>query len=368
MKDVNMKIVILGTLTNKMNGSARSFHRLVNLLSFQHEVFPIVPDQQGIGVDLNKTNHRTLFVNYGPLRRSFKSLLSLPASFIKLKKAIKNINPDHIHINDIPWFYVIWIAKSLKIPVTIHSRFFEQSRFVRKIIKNIISKADGIIYVSEYNKNLWGINDDKNKNFTLHNPGVFDCEFQDGLAEKIPQPYMLIVSRISEDKGILEALKVFADFCTIDNEIKLVVAGGTQYEYQSEYLNICKKYVEKLGLSSRVYWLGEVDKPHALYKHSSCFLHLPNFEDPFPTTIMESLSLGCRIITRKKGGIPEQIKGFDGVLLVDPLLDNSKIVADFLKENPMFYDRKPKYEARFHERVFTAGFEKILSMIHSVRN
>ncbi len=362
MKDIQMKIVTLGTLTNKMNGSARSFYRLAGLLSRNHVLIPIVPDVEGIGAQLTESNPLTIVVPYVPVRRSLKNLIRVPFDILKIKKIISEIQPDIIHVNDIPWFYTIYICKTLKIPSIIHSRYFEKNAFVRKIIKIALKKYDGIIYVSHYNKMLWNI-PDKGKNFVLHNPGVFKYIFKEALLENIVKPYMLIVSRISEEKGILEAIKTFSDLCRYDDETKLVIAGDVQLQVQSDYLQACKQYISSSDLDARVVWLGKVDYPHILYKHASCYLHLPNFDDPFPTTIMEALSIGCRIITREKGGIPEQVKGFDGILLVNPQIDNGREIHDFLHTTPMYVDRQKKYVDRFDEECFLSEFEKIITRV-----
>lgn len=357
-----MRIVILGTLTNVMNGSARSFARLSEFLSKNHELIPIIPDSEGIGSQLVATNPLTIVTPYVPVRRSLKNILRVPFDIIKLKQLISELNPDVIYVNDIPWFYSILIGKILKVPSIMHSRYYEANVIVRYIIKKTLSKFDAIIYVSHYNKKLWNMPDTCN-NHVLHNPGIRTHVLKNDVLIGIPMPYLLIVSRISEEKGILEAIKSFSELCKFDKEVCLVIAGDVQLKSQGEYLERCKQCVCESGLENRVVWLGKVDFPHILYKHASCYLHLPNFEDPFPTTILEALSLGCRIISRKRGGIPEQVDGFEGILMIDPTVDNGKLIYDFLRATPCHVDRDDKYGKMFDETNFLSGLEKIIESV-----
>lgn len=353
------KLLVFGTLTDEMNGSARSFIRLCNLMSSKSDVTAVVPDSAGVVSMLDsKVDIRTL--DYSPIRRSLSSAINLPVSMFNLYRLIKQVSPDLIHINDIPWFYGIAIGKQLNIPVTIHSRYYEENKFVRKVISRCLAKASLVVHVSDYNRRLWSLPQNCNS-VTLHNPGIFKFDLESSFSQDLPEKYILIVSRVAEEKGVKEAILIFLQLASLVKDLSLVIAGDAIYPNQHRYKNECEELVKKSGLGDRVYWLGKVQKPHSLYVNASAFIHVPRFEDPFPTTIMEALALGCRIITNRKGGIPEQVEYFDGVYHVSDGNINSNELIDFLNKDVIIAARREKYNYRFGEDSFVQRFDNLLA-------
>jgi glycosyltransferase involved in cell wall biosynthesis len=354
-----MKILMMGTLTNSMNGSARSFVRLCNFLASKHDVYVVVPNKDGVVMNLSNDISKLIVKNLTPVRRSISSILRIPISMMRLFSLVKEFQPDIIHINDIPWFYGVLVARCMRIPVVIHSRYYEKNKVIKKLISIFVCAADSVIYVSDFNRKMWELT--KGSNFTLHNPGIFNFKFDKNL--NLPSNYALVVSRISEEKGIRESIRLFSVLAKQDSSIQLVLAGDALYHYQQVYLDDCKKLLKQLGIEDRVVWLGHVSMPHVLYANAKLYIHLPNFEDPFPTTIMEALALGTRIVTNGRGGIKEQIVDFDGTCLIEPNLSVHEIEAkliQFMNTTESKYDRSDLYAKRFNEQQFYAKFEEIL--------
>lgn len=357
-----MKILMLGTLTNSMNGSARSFVRLCNALAAKHEVYVVMPDKEGVAKTLSDKASGVIIEALTPIRRSLQAGIDLPFSMFRLWRVLRTVKPDVVHINDIPWFYGVLICKLMHIPVAIHSRFYEKNKIVKGIIAAVIKTADLVIYVSEFNRDLWGIK--KGCHLTLHNPGVFQFHFEDDL--QLPDRYALVVSRISEEKGVAEAIRAFSLIAEQDKEIRLVVAGDALYKYQVEYKKKCQELSASLGIGDKIIWLGHVSKPHSLYVKAALYIHLPNFEDPFPTTIMEALALGCRILTNGRGGIREQVLGFDGVCIIEGSENYGQIGArlvTFMNTTHDRYDRTMLYKERFDEERFYEKFDRVLTSL-----
>jgi glycosyltransferase involved in cell wall biosynthesis len=78
---------------------------------------------------------------------------------------------------------------------------------------------------------------------------------------------------------------------------------------------------------------------------------------------MEALTLGCRIITNLKGGIPEQIRGFEGILLVDSHNVKLNKVIEFMNDSKVRYDRSEEYKKRFGCEKFIKEFESVLEEV-----
>ncbi|MEP1744170.1 MAG: glycosyltransferase [Kangiellaceae bacterium] len=357
-----MKILAVGAITNEMNGSSRSFIRLCNLLSRENEVNVVLPNLDGVADLLIESINKCIVADISPIRRSFLNIVKAPFSIVRFYLIVRKIKPDVIHINDIPWFYLILVAKVSNVPVTIHSRYIESNRFLKKLISLFLERADKVIFVSDYNKKLWNLNRG-NKCVTIHNPGVFDFVEMDLSNLRLPKKFALIVSRISEDKGIIEVINSYYKLSKIIPDLCLVIAGDYQYNYQKVYKKKCELLVSQLELDDKVIWLGKIDKPHSLYKGCAVYYHLPNFEDPFPTTIMEGLSLNSKIITNCKGGIPEQVEGFSGVFILRSTT-SSQEVALFVNDSQTILDRTTLYKDKFGENAFvrklTSVFNKVV--------
>lgn len=357
------KLLIVGTLPSLMNGSTRSFVRLSNILSNYFQTYVIIPDSSD---SINVANILNPNVNVlkskfiVPVRRSLKNILKLPLAVLEMFKLIKKIKPNILIINDIPWFYLILVAKFYKIPVIIFSRYYEPNKLVNSIIKFVLKRANKVIYVSDFNKKLWSLGNDA-KNLTLYNPGIFQFKFVENFS--LPDQYALIVSRIDPAKGILEGIKVFSDIAKVKSEMFLIIAGDAIYPEQFEYKSMCMEYIRENNLTNKVIWLGEVKYTHLLYKNAKFFIHLPNFEDPFPTVIMEALALGTKIITRRKGGIPEQVDGFDGVLMIDPNDYDLNILLEFIDNTHSTHKNFTLYYERYNEKKFE---EKLVNIVSSI--
>ena len=330
-----MKILLVGTLTSTMNGSARSFRKLAIALSSQHDVVAVLPDREGVADMMMKDKHcQLVFSNLNPIRRSaYYIVRSILSSFVFLKLLITH-RPEHVHINDIPWFYLIFASRLLGIPVTIHSRYYEENKFVRNAIVLALKQANSVAFVSDFNRRLWfpGLTSEKLR--VINNPGVFltapDAVDRDKYG-------FLTVSRISEDKGVMDSVRFFSNYVNATGKGYLTIVGGCQYREQFAYRERCVELVKELGIEKRVTWIGEESDVSSYYFRNSIYVHLPRFEDPFPTTIMEALNSNISIVTNRKGGIPEQVAGFDGVVFID------EYEHDFVQQASSSIVRDKKY-------------------------
>jgi glycosyltransferase involved in cell wall biosynthesis len=316
------KVLLVGTLTSRLNGSARSFVKVGKALKERgHTVVSVLPDRSGIHSDSVSSHDKVLVANIVPVRRSFLAILNIPASMIRFALIVAKEKPNSIHINDIPWFYLIVVARLFRKRVSIHSRYVEPNLYVSRFIKTFLHHTAKVLFVSEYNKKLWGYRHENG--VVLNNPGIRFAESGEAVTP-VTDPYLLVVSRISPDKGIFEAIKFFYLISRMpgNSSLRLKVAGGCQYRYQEIYEEKCRLLIRKLGLSDKVDWLGSVDNTASLFLGARAYIHLPNFEDPFPTTIMEALAFGTYIVTNARGGIPEQVDGFEGVhILAQDIID-----------------------------------------------
>ena len=355
------KVLIVGTLTDPGNGSARSYVRICNLMQPYFDMVAVVPDDSGVMGDVDGRINVIVDSGFGPVRRSLVSVARAPVACVRFYILLYRINPDLVHINDIPWFYLLVPSKMFGSKVIIHSRYFEYNPVARYLIRLFLKLADVVVHVSDYNKKSWGLKG--GKSVTIHNPGVFDFVPPDR-SVTLPGNYLLVVARVSEEKGVLNAIDLFAEVAAFDDTLALVVAGGVTYEYQAEYKGRCVERVNELGLAGRVHWLGNVKRPHYLYKKARAFIHLPEFEDPFPTTVMESLVFAPRTITSRKGGIPEQVDKFSSALLLDDSQHRPiDRVIEFLYRDQFSDADRDRYHKKFGVSAFSEALQAVYSAI-----
>lgn len=353
------KVLIVGTLTDAGNGSARSYVRICNLMQSYFDVVAVAPDDRGVMGDIDWRIKVVVDSGFGPVRRSLVSIARAPVACVRFYILLYRIKPDLVHINDVPWFYLLVPAKFFGVRVVIHSRYFEYNRVARYFIRRFLKLADAIVHVSDYNKKAWGVKGAKA--VTIHNPGVFDFVPPDRPVT-LPDNYLLVVARVSEEKGVHNAIEMFAEVAAFDDTLALVVAGGVTYDYQAGYKSRCVDRLNELGLAGRVHWLGKVESPHYLYRKTRAFVHLPEFEDPFPTTIMESLVFAPRTITSRKGGIPEQVDKVSSALLLD---DSQHWPIDRVLEF-LYRDQFSDADSdRYHKMFGVSAFSEALLGVYS---
>uniref|UniRef100_UPI00262F10AE glycosyltransferase n=1 Tax=Terrisporobacter sp. TaxID=1965305 RepID=UPI00262F10AE len=118
---------------------------------------------------------------------------------------------------------------------------------------------------------------------------------------------ILMISRLTKEKGVYEAINVMNDLR--EYNLKLILAGD------SPELKDIKAYVKSKSLDDIIYFTGWIDddKKYTLFK--DCFVSiLPSHFEGIPMSILESISFGVPVIASRVGGIPEIISDNEGYL------------------------------------------------------
>ncbi|MDY6922259.1 MAG: glycosyltransferase family 4 protein [Pseudomonadota bacterium] len=110
-----------------------------------------------------------------------------------------------------------------------------------------------------------------------------------GLASEQPAPTLIYFGRWSENKGLLEALELFAQLCAIDDHWRLIIAGR-EYDYTRDDL---LAEVARLELSGRVTIAPNPELAHLgeLIRQASYYLCLSRHEG-FGIAAIEGMSAG----------------------------------------------------------------------------
>lgn len=125
-----------------------------------------------------------------------------------------------------------------------------------------------------------------------------------GLNKKI----ILYLAVISKRKGIFDLIYAFSKIDT--NQYMLLIVGDGPDKDKA--INLA----ESLGLSNKILFTGKLSFPDLLAAYSTATAYiLPSYSEGMPTTIMESLVLGCPVITTN---IPSIEYNFSNVVTLIP--------------------------------------------------
>jgi len=134
---------------------------------------------------------------------------------------------------------------------------------------------------------------------------------------ELPSRYFFYPAQLWPHKNhlrLVRALRLLVDH-GLDPE--LVLTGTHTGEVRERNFRAVIEEVERLGVSSRVHWLGFVPDGHMAPLYAGAAgLVMPTFFGPTNIPVPEAWSLGCPVLTSDIRGIREQVG--DAAVLVDP--------------------------------------------------
>lgn len=127
--------------------------------------------------------------------------------------------------------------------------------------------------------------------------------------EVLPSPYIIYCGRLDANKAPIRAVKALAK---IQSQLSLVFVGKGDESFVSEL----KKQVDDLGMSSRVFFLGEKSNPYPYIKAAKALVSC-SYSESLPGVIIEALALGVPVVSTNSS------RGIWEILLADELYNNS---------------------------------------------
>lgn len=200
--------------------------------------------------------------------------------------------------------YAAWPAKVL---ITDHSSGLSTTQPRRGRVMRILDRLScirlgGIVGVSDYvtrrNSHRYGL--DERRSRTVYN-GIDVQRFSPRRPANAPaeQVSMLTVAHLIPYKGIDVLLRAMAQ---METRPRLVVCGDGP---ESERL---KALSARLGLESRVEFVGLRDDVPALLDACDVFVHPATWAEAFGLTIAEAMANARPVVASRVGGIPELIE------------------------------------------------------------
>lgn len=284
-----------------------------------------------------------------------------------IEKIIKAESPSIIHSNS----GVIrcgWLAsRKLCIPHIWHLREYQDLDFKRVILpshaafENMLNQSNVITIT----KNIFEyFHQEKNSNAHVVYNGIFSIN--DVVNNISKEPYFLLCSRISPEKGHHDVIRAFSEFCKIVPTYKLKIAGS--YSENDPYILKIKKLAKSLDCSERIEFLGFLKDVRTLMARAKCLI-VASPNEGFGRMTAESCFMGTLVIGYNAAGTKEILDytggiPYDGTIddLVDKMLFVDKMsdekylkISDGAKEKA-----KEKYSIEANGKAIFSIYDQCL--------
>jgi L-malate glycosyltransferase len=259
-----------------------------------------------------------------------RSIISLLASIVVMRKRVLRSDPDIIHANS-PRAGIVATLATIGTGRTViwHVHDILPDCLVSTAIRMIafLSPRTRIIGVSNATTKAFcgklpfekractiynGIDLDK---FPLKHPGSSTFRREIG----IPHDAFLIcaLGQICERKGLLELLEAFEQVYSTAPEARLVIVGKAVFAHEEQYRQALVQRVERAGIGDRVHFTGERRDVSAVLQATD-LLVLNSHHEPFGLVLVEAMSSGTPVLATRIDGIPEIVTDTENGWLVEP--------------------------------------------------
>jgi len=300
--------------------------------------------------ELNKEKIQITHLSVGqtglPSKDIFYPLLIL-IQLIKLKRTLKKLQPEIVHINPsltyaaiIRDFLFLKITKKQGYPVLFFIHGWQKKiskKFENKICKNYFKKrfeiSDMIVVLAnEFKKELIDLGIDGEKIYVLSTMVESEKYFQEK-NKFFSNPYkVLFCGNMKKEKGPYELLNavplVLEKYC--DTSF-IFVGDGKELEK-------LKRKTKEMGIEKNVIFKGYKtgNEKIELFRKSHIFA-FPSHSEGFPTVVIEAMAAGLPLIITPVGGLIDAIEDGKQGLIISTKIPDSKEIAEkilYLIENP----------------------------------
>jgi len=235
----------------------------------------------------------------------------------KLKKILKQINPDIIHVRSrVPAWLVYFANKKLNIKVVSTVHGFNSVSFYSKIMQN----ANAVICVSgsikEYIQKHYQTPENKitiiprGIDLDVFNPKNISNDFISNFKKENNLENKFIISsvgRITQLKDYETFIKAVAIVKNIIPNVKALIVGGVRSD-KEDYLNSLKKLIIELDLKDNIIFTGSQSKIAEIYTLSDVVVSSSKKPESFGRAVAESIAMNTPVIATNHGGVKDIIK------------------------------------------------------------
>lgn len=358
MKKQKMRILQINENYYEMGGQERYFFDLINALKKKkHEVYSF-----GFAEKSEETPHTLIIkLSKNNLIRYYNRFLFDFRTYFKLRKWIKKIEPDiiHIHGNNRSTLAILCACRHFNIVHTLPNSAlvcpttwcvtkddlkpcggdmgFKCYRhrcisfmqlivyYFHFMIRNALVKRWVTYYLAPNNKLKIYLEQLNFKNVMVV---PYSINTQDFVPKKKQRKSidLLFVGRLDPEKGVEFLIKSLPDVVVEKPDLKLFVVGEGSERHYLESLT------KKLSLSKNVSFLGKVpfDQIKDYYALSSIFVMPSIYMEQFGLVGIEAMANSLPVIASDRGGIPDWCQDRKTGILIDPT--NPEAIATAIKE------------------------------------
>ena len=263
-----------------------------------------------------------------------------------LKKILKEINPDIIHVRSrVPAWLVYFANKSLNIKVVSTVHGFNSVGFY----SSIMQKADAVICVSnsikEYIQKYYQTSENKitviprGIDLELFNPRNIDETFIENFKKEFDLKDKFVVSSV----GRVTQLKDYETFIKaillakkeIPNVVGLIV-GGVRSD-KEDYLKSLKSLIKELDLENNIIFTGSQSKIEQIYALSDVVISSSKKPESFGRAVAESICMNKPVIATNHGGVKDIIIENENGFFFE-VGDDKELADNILKSRTLKFD------------------------------
>ena len=280
-----------------------------------------------------------------------KNPLTFPVRVLKLRKILRDIKPDILHVRSrVPGWLVHFANRPLGIPVVTTVHGFNTVNGYSRIMVEGQRIIGASLAMRDYLRRHYGVQDDifrlipRGMDPEGFNPSKLDeawrtqFKAQNRLEGRF---VVLIAGRISSLKGIDWAIKALAKVSDKLPSWKLLIVGSPQAG-QENYAEELKALVQTLKLEDRVIFTGSQSKMPEVYACANVVISATTRKpETFGRSLVEALAMNCPVIATAHGGALDIVKpGVTGWLvplenadaLGEAIVDSSRITLTGLRD------------------------------------
>lgn len=333
-----MKIVVTGTrgIPNIMGGVETHCEELFPRIVSKGYDVTVIRRENYVQDELSAWKGVRLVNIKSPKKKSFEAIIHTFRAINKAKKLGANI----LHIHAIGPALLIPYAKlrGMRVVFTHHGPDYDRDKWgkVAKAILKLGEKmgckyADDVIVISDVIKTLIAKKHGRTKRVHLiyngvpkpdicHSPTYFgELGIEEG-------KYVLGMCRFVPEKRLHDLIDAFTSIRDKHNDIKLVLAGDTDFE--DDYSKSLKQKAKENGVILTGFVRGE--KLHSLLTNALCY-SLPSSHEGLPIALLEAMSYGLPVIVSNipanlEVGLPQEC--YHQVGAVESLAGKIKAIID----------------------------------------
>ena len=287
-----------------------------------------------------------IYFRVWPKVSSFRDLLAFPYRVFdrlvfghhkavkKMREIIRREKPDIVHVNNSTLYYGIKAADKEKVASLWHIReygdfdfdLFPTKRFYKKMLQNHFT-----VSISDAIAEHFGLTE-ANKHFVVYD-GVMSSK--NTAYRKDKKDYFLFVGRVTENKGVTEMLRAFAQYAERSYEGELWIAGRIP---ESDYEQRIKIFVKEHHIENRVRFLGFRSDRYELMQQARALI-VPSLFEGFGFITVEAMMNGCLVIGRNCSGTKMIMGAVDGAALpYDSVAGMATRMLEVMNHNSAFYE------------------------------